>query len=77
VPLKRSDNQAFVAVRNSREIVEAIAVFLKEHQLKSAVTVHKIIGYPQEEGIDYPENKRCPRCPFWAGRDRFAHERIK
>ena len=53
MPLKRSDNQAFVAVRNGREIAEAIAVFLKE-LVKSAVTVHKIIGCPHEEGIDYP-----------------------
>ena len=54
MPLKRSDNQAFVAVRNSREIEVVIGVFLKEHHVKSAVTVHKIIGCPHEEGIDYP-----------------------
>jgi hypothetical protein len=25
-------------------------------------------------GIDYPMGRSCPRCPFWAGIDRFTHE---
>jgi hypothetical protein len=54
-----------------------IAAFLKEHHVKSAATVDKIIGCPHEKGIDYPEGKPCPQCPFWAGRDRFTHEGIK
>ena len=35
-----------------------------------------LIGCPHEEGIDYPEGKSCPQCPYWAGRDRFTRERI-
>jgi hypothetical protein len=31
---------------------------------------------PHEEGVDYPEGQSCPHCPYWAGRDRFTHERI-
>jgi len=38
--------------------------------------VDRIIGCPHEEGIDYPLGRTCPRCPFWAGIDRFTHEPI-
>jgi Extended Signal Peptide of Type V secretion system len=31
-------------------------------------------GRPHEEGIDYPEGSTCPRCPFWAHRDRWSGE---
>src|SRR5712692_4405008 len=31
-----------------------------------------IIGCPHEEGIDYPEGKSCPQCPYWARRARPA-----
>jgi hypothetical protein len=34
-----------------------------------------IIGCPHEEGVDYPEGKYCPQCPYWAGRDRWTKER--
>ena len=27
-------------------------------------------------GSDYPMGRSCPRCPFWAGIDRFTHEPI-
>jgi hypothetical protein len=29
-----------------------------------------------EEGIDYPEGEACPRCPFWAGRDRWTGQSV-
>ena len=32
----------------------------------------RIIGCPQEEGVDYPLGHACPRCPFWAHRDRWT-----
>jgi hypothetical protein len=31
---------------------------------------------PHEEGIDYPEGKTCPQCPFWASRDRWTGESL-
>jgi hypothetical protein len=31
---------------------------------------------PHEEGIDDPIGRTCPRCPFWAGIDRFTHEPV-
>ena len=40
------------------------------------MTSDRIIGCPHEEGIDYPMGRTCPRCPFWAGIDRFTHEPV-
>ena len=63
-------------VRNDPVVGEQILDFLRTHGAKSVVVTDGIIGCPHEEGIDYPEGKACPKCPFWAGRDRFTHERI-
>ena len=64
-------------VRNDPSIGDQILAFLKEHGAKSVIATDSLIGCPHEEGIDYPEGKSCPRCPYWAGRDRFARERIQ
>ena len=58
-------------------IGDQILAFLKEHGAKSVIATDSLIGCPHEEGIDYPEGKSCPRCPYWAGRDRFTRERIQ
>jgi hypothetical protein len=63
-------------IRTDPAVGEQILAFLREHAAKSVVVTDGIIGCPHEEGIDYPEGKSCPKCPFWAGRDRFTHERI-
>src|ERR1700676_1761706 len=62
--------------RKDPVVGERVLNFLKEHATKSVVVTDGIIGCPHEEGIDYPEGKSCPKCPFRAGRDRFTHERI-
>jgi hypothetical protein len=49
---------------------------IQSHGVQSVVMTDSIIGCPHEEGIDYPEGTSCPQCPFWAGRDRFTHQRI-
>ena len=64
-------------VRNNCAVGEEVVAFLKEHAAKSVIVTNGLIGCPHEEGIDYPEGKSCPRCPYWAGRDRFTHERIQ
>ena len=64
-------------VRNDPAIADKIVAFLKEHGAKSVIATEGLIGCPHEEGIDYPEGKSCPQCPYWAGRDRFTHERIQ
>jgi hypothetical protein len=58
------------------EIIRQILEFIDEHNVERVVTVDRIIGCPHEEGIDYPEGQTCPRCPFWAHRDRWTGEMI-
>jgi hypothetical protein len=64
-------------IRFNEEIVEELIAFIKLHEVKSVVVTDGIIGCPHEEGIDYPEGKSCPKCPYWAGRDRWTLERIQ
>jgi hypothetical protein len=83
--LKQSDEPDFLEkwysdetdVRADEDIGRDILELLKSHAVTSCVVTDRIIGCPHEEGIDYPEGKSCPKCPFWAGRDRFLHERIQ
>jgi len=63
-------------VRNSRTVLAEARATLDEHGVKSVAMADRIIGCPHEEGIDYPEGKTCPRCPFWAGRDRWTGESL-
>jgi hypothetical protein len=65
-----------VDVRRDPTIAAAVATFLQQHGVKQSVTSDRIIGCPHEEGIDYPMGRICPRCPFWAGIDRFSHEPV-
>jgi len=60
--------------RRDDAITDAIIEFVKAHSAKSVVTPDRILGCPHEEGIDYPEGESCPKCPFWAGRNRFTGE---
>jgi hypothetical protein len=64
-------------VRSDLAVGEKVFAFLKEHAAKSVIVTDRLIGCPHEEGIDYPEGKSCPLCPYWAGRDRFTRERIQ
>jgi hypothetical protein len=65
-----------IDVRHDPVVGEQIQAFLRQHQARSVVVTDRVIGCPHEEGIDYPEGQSCPHCPYWAGRDRFTHERI-
>lgn len=64
-------------IRFSETIGKEIVAFIKKHGTKSSVMTDGIIGCPHEEGIDYPEGEACPKCPFWAGRDRWTGEHIQ
>jgi hypothetical protein len=59
-------------VRVDPQINEAILKFIEGHGARSVAMFDRIIGCPHEEGIDYPEGEKCPRCPFWATRDRWS-----
>ena len=65
-----------VDVRHDPEIAAEVASFMQQHRAKQTVASDRIIGCPHEEGIDYPMGRTCPRCPFWAGIDRFTHEPV-
>lgn len=75
--LKRWHSKGGNDVREDLDIGEQILTFLKPHAPRSTVVTDGIIGCPHEEGVDYPEGTICPQCPYWAGRDRFTHERIQ
>jgi len=65
-----------VDVRNDPTIAADVAAFLHDHGVTETIRPDRMIGCPHEEGIDYPVGRSCPRCPFWAGIDRFTHEPI-
>jgi hypothetical protein len=65
-----------VDVRFDTAIANAMSEFAKQHGVKSVVAPDRIIGCPHEEGIDYPNGAVCPRCPFWAHRNRWTGDVI-
>ncbi len=75
--IKRWFSEGDLDVRQDQAIGEQILAFLKPYAARSIVVTDGIIGCPHEEGTDYPEGTSCPQCPYWAGRDRFTHERIQ
>ena len=64
-------------IRHDAELEAEVARFILSHGVKSVVMTDGIIGCPHEEGIDYPEGTSCPKCRYWAGRDRFTKERVQ
>ena len=58
-------------VRHDPGIAAAIIAALVQRSPRSVVMTQGIIGCPHEEGTDYPLGEQCPRCPFWANRDRW------
>jgi hypothetical protein len=63
--------------RTDARIGAAVLNLVQEEGVKTVVATDGIFGCPHEEGIDYPEGESCPRCPYWAGRDRFTGERVQ
>ena len=61
-------------VRKDPTINKEILEFIALHNVRSVVMTDRIIGCSHEEGIDYPDGEKCPRCPFWAHRDRWSGE---
>jgi hypothetical protein len=62
-------------VRNDPAISGAILDFIAQFDVKTVAMTDRIIGCPHEEVVDY-EGPVCPRCPFWANRDRWTGEVI-
>ena len=61
-------------VRHDEKIGRQVTSFLKTHGVKRVAGLDRIIGGPHEEGLDYPQGKKCSFCPFWANRDRWTGE---
>jgi len=59
-------------VRDDVDIATAMLNFVEQHAAKTVVVTDRIIGCPHEEGTDYPDGQKCPRCQFWASRDRWS-----
>jgi hypothetical protein len=72
----RSWSSDAIDVRNDPVIAAELADWLRSQGITDTVSYDRIIGCPHEEGMDYPMGRSCPRCPFWAGIDRFTHEPI-
>jgi hypothetical protein len=64
-------------VRKDHAIEQKILDFVERHHAKSVVMPDRIIGCPHEEGVDYPDGEVCPKCPFWAHRDRWTGDTIQ
>lgn len=56
-------------VRQQGAIKAHMMAFFAMHQVENIGRVDHILRCPHEEGIDYPEGKSCPQCPFWENRD--------
>jgi hypothetical protein len=63
-------------VRADPAINGEVLAFIQEHGAHTVVLSPGIIGCPHEEGVDYPEDEVCPRCPYWATRDRWTGEEL-
>jgi hypothetical protein len=64
-------------VRTDAQINGAILEFIERHGARSVGMYDRIIGCPHEEGVDYPEGKTCPQCPFWSTRDRWSGKEVR
>lgn len=64
-------------VRVDPRVEAEVINFIKGQGVKTVVIADAIMGCPHEEGIDYPDGASCPKCPYWAGRDRFTKVRIQ
>jgi hypothetical protein len=58
-------------------VESAVVEFIRSHAVHTVVMTDGIFGCPHEEVVDYPEGTSCPKCPYWAGRDRRTKDRIQ
>jgi hypothetical protein len=63
-------------IRNDPAVFAEILAYIEQYGAKSVTMVDSIIGCPHEEGVDY-EGETCPRCPYWAGRDRWTGKLVR
>jgi len=61
-------------IRKDPEANEENVQFISNHGAKSLVMPDRILRCPHEEGKDYPEGEKCPKCSYGTIRDRFTGE---
>lgn len=59
-------------LRRADDVISEAGSFLSAHGVHTVTMVDRIFGCPHEEGTDYPDGEKCPKCPFWADKDRFS-----
>ena len=62
-------------IRHDHAVEQEILELLKANGVLSIGMTKNVFGCPHEEGIDYPDGEVCPRCPFWAHRERTVELR--
>ena len=63
--------------RTDPHINQQVLKFIRDHNVGSVAMVDQIVGCPHEEGTDYAEGAKCPRCPYWATRNRWSGEVVQ
>ncbi len=64
-------------VANDPHIAKEVTDFIRQRGAKSVVMTDGNMGCPHEEGIDFPEGKDCPYCPFWRGKQGIAQRKVR
>jgi len=64
-------------IRTDHAVELAVVEFIQSQGVKTVLMTDGVFGCPHEEVIDYPEGTSCPKCPYWAGRDRATKVRIQ
>lgn len=61
-------------IRANMKVAQEVLSFVRTNGVLSVAMTGGLIGCPHEEGTDYPDGSHCPKCPFWAGKNRFTGE---
>ncbi|AMC34072.1 hypothetical protein [Janthinobacterium sp. B9-8] len=59
-------------IRKNGPVIAEVLAFIAKHSTFSVISPERILGCPHEEGSDYPIGEKCPKCAYWANRDRFT-----
>jgi len=50
------------------KVQQELKDFFLQHGVKSFAISEENMGCVHEEGLDFPQGKDCPFCPFWKGK---------
>lgn len=55
-------------IMHNPKVQKEVQAFFQHHGVKSVAMSDGNMGCPHEEGLDFPDGKDCPFCPFWKGK---------